>query len=68
MKARNDLEAVDAWISTRSGYIHTAKAYHQEANRLLFWLQYERGSKTLRHMYVADCGDYMAFMQAISAS
>jgi site-specific recombinase XerD len=68
LKARNDLEAVDAWIAARSGSIHTAKAYHREANRLLLWLQYERGGKTLRQMDVGDCGDYMAFLQAIPAT
>ena len=68
LKARNDLEAVDAWIAARSGSIHTAKAYHREANRVLLWLQYERGGKTLRQMDVGDCGDYMAFLQAIPAT
>ena len=67
LKARNDLEAVDAWIAARSGSIHTAKAYRREANRLLLWLQYERGGKALRQMDVGDCGDYMAFLQAIPA-
>ena len=47
LKARNDLEAVDAWIAARSGSIHTARAYQREANRLLLWLQYERGGKRL---------------------
>ena len=68
LKALNDLEAVDAWIAARSGSIHTAKAYHREANRLLLWLQYERAGKTLRQMDVGDCGDYMAFLQAIPAT
>ena len=68
LKARNDLEAVDAWVSARSGSIHTAKAYHREANRLLLWLQYERGGKSLRQMDVGDCGDYMAFLQTIPAT
>ena len=68
LKARNDLEAVDAWIAARSGSIHTAKAYHREANRLLLWLQYERGGKSLRQMDVGDCGDYMAFLQTIPAA
>ena len=68
LKAGNDLEAVDAWIAARSGSIHTARAYQREANRLLLWLQYERGGKRLAQMDVGDCGDYMAFLQAIPAS
>ena len=68
LKARNDLEAVDAWIAARSGSIHTARAYHREANRVLLWLQYERGGKTLGQMDVGDCGDYMAFLQTIPAA
>ena len=68
LTARNDLEAVDAWIAARSGSPHTAKAYHREANRLLLWLQYERGGKSLRQMDIGDCGDYMAFLQTIPAT
>lgn len=68
LTARNDLEAVDAWIAARAGSIHTAKAYRREANRVLLWLQYERGGKSLRQMDVGDCGDYMAFLQVIPAA
>lgn len=65
LEARDDLEAVEAWISARAGSSATAKAYRREASRLLLWLQYERGGKALRNMSVHDCGDYMAFLQNI---
>lgn len=65
LAARNDIEAVDAWIAARACSTLTTTAYRREANRLLLWLQYERGGKALRQMDVGDCGDYMAFLQHI---
>lgn len=65
LHAKGDLEAVDAWIGARAGASLTAKSYRREAHRLLLWLQYERRGKTLAHMDVSDCGDYMAFLENI---
>ena len=63
LAARNDAEAVEAWIKARAGSTFTATAYRREATRLLLWLQYERSGKTLAQMDVGDCGDFMAFLQ-----
>lgn len=65
LRARTDIEAVEEWISSRAGSQATVKSYRREAKRLLLWLQYEAGGKTLAQMKVADCGDYMAFLQNI---
>lgn len=47
LAARNDAEAVEAWIKARAGSTFTATAYRREATRLLLWLQYERSGRTL---------------------
>lgn len=65
LDARNDREAIEAWIAARAGSVATAKTYRREAMRLLLWLQHERQSKQLATMGVGDCGDYMAFLQDI---
>jgi len=63
--ADNDSEAVIAWVKARAGSMATVKAYRREAGRLLLWLQYESGGKTLASMDVSDCSNYMAFLQNI---
>jgi integrase len=65
LPARNDVEAVQCWIRARAGSVATAKAYQREATRLLLWLQYECRGATLTQMSVADCSDFMAFLQNI---
>ena len=67
LSASSDQEAVESWIAARAGSMLTATAYRREAMRLLLWLQYECVGKTLSHMNVDDCGNYMAFLQAIPA-
>jgi integrase len=67
LNARNDQEAVEAWIQARAGALPTAKVYRREAHRLMLWLQYERWGKTLAQMQIEDCRDYMAFLQNIPA-
>ena len=67
LDANSDLEAIQRWIQARAGSLATATLYQREAHRLLLWLQYERGEEgqgaTLAQMGVADCGDFMAFLQ-----
>lgn len=65
LNARNDQEAVEAWINARAGALPTATVYRREAHRLTLWLQYERWGKTLSQMQIEDCRDYMAFLQNI---
>lgn len=67
LNARDDQEAVDAWIQARAGALPTATVYRREAHRLMLWLQYERWGKTLSQMQIEDCRDYMAFLQNIPA-
>jgi integrase len=67
LQARDDQEAVQAWILARAGALPTATLYRREAHRLLLWLQYERAGKSLSQMQVEDCRDYMAFLQNIPA-
>lgn len=67
LNARNDQEAVEAWIHARAGALPTATVYRREAHRLMLWLQYERWGKTLAQMQIEDCRDYMAFLQNIPA-
>lgn len=65
LRANSDQEAVDAWIAARAGSEVTATVYRREATRLMLWLQYEAGGKTLRGMDVGSCRNYMAFLQNI---
>lgn len=67
LNARNDQEAVEAWIHARAGALPTATVYRREGLRLMLWLQYERRGKTLSQMQIEDCRDYMAFLQNIPA-
>ncbi len=67
LNARNDQEAVEAWIQARAGALPTATVYRREGLRLMLWLQYERWGKTLSQMQIEDCRDYMAFLQNIPA-
>ena len=66
--AKDDLAAVESWISARAGSTLTATAYRREAMRLLLWLQYECPDKCLSQMNIDDCGNFMAFLQHIPAS
>ena len=61
----SDAQAVQGWIQARAGSVATVKVYQREAHRLLLWLQYECGGKSLAQMTVADCGAFMAFLQNI---
>ncbi|MDB5744190.1 MAG: phage integrase family protein [Polaromonas sp.] len=65
LAANSDLEAVQSWIQARAGSEATVKVYQREATRLLLWLQYERGGRTLAQMQVDDCSAFMAFLQNI---
>lgn len=65
LAARNDMEAVDAWVNARAGSTATATVYRREGQRLLLWLQYERQGKGFAQMTIGDCRDYMAFLQNI---
>lgn len=55
--ARNDIEAIDAWIAAKAGSPHTARAYRKEGERMLLWSVRERG-KSLADVTVDDCTAY----------
>ncbi|MEJ6002627.1 tyrosine-type recombinase/integrase [Paucibacter soli] len=62
--ARNDKEAIEAWIAARVGSEETAKSYRRETERLLLWCISER-KKALSSMNLDDCLAYMAFLERI---
>lgn len=64
--ARNDHEAVQAWIDLRrpvadTGNAHTWRAYRKEAERFLLWALFER-RKPLSSLDGADCMEYRRFL------
>ncbi|MBX9935304.1 MAG: integrase, partial [Burkholderiaceae bacterium] len=55
LNTENDLQAIESWITARSGSNATAKLYRREAQRLLLWLQVEKDRKLLSAVNVEDC-------------
>lgn len=62
LAARNDLQAVNAWLSLHETPT-TARAYRKEAERLVLWATIERG-KALSSLKQEDCVAYRAFLRA----
>ncbi|MDD0812751.1 site-specific integrase [Curvibacter sp. RS43] len=63
--ASSDLEAIEAWISTRANSPQTAKCYRREAHRLLLWLRYEADGIPFGSMRIEDCRRYQLFLGSI---
>lgn len=70
-RARNDLEAVEAWLLAKAGepgkegfVATTEKVYRIEAERFLLWCLSERG-KPLSSVTSEDCAAYRAFLANI---
>lgn len=63
--ARNDVEAVDAWVKAQAGSSVRATVYNREAHRFLLWLHYERGGKAFSQVQIGDAIAYLAFLQNI---
>lgn len=61
--ARNDLEAVQAYLSKFHGQAHTLRAYKKELERLLLWAIYKR-RRPLSSLLVDDCELYKLFLAA----
>lgn len=61
--ARNDLEAVQAYLSKFRGQAHTLRAYQKELERLLLWAIYKR-HRPLSSLLVDDCEIYKLFLAA----
>jgi integrase len=63
IQARNDFEAVQAWLGLRDPASHTYRSYRKEAERFLLWAVSERG-KPLSSLDTADCKAYRDFLFA----
>lgn len=61
LSARDDLEAINAWLSRRKPGSHTARAYRKEAERFLLWAVLE-ANKALSSLSVEDCISYRDFL------
>ena len=56
--ADTDVEAIRAWLGTRSGSPHTARAYRREAERALLWAMLAKG-KPLSSLDTSDVAEYI---------
>ncbi len=65
--ARDDAEAIAAWLNARGRNDNTRRAYRREAERLLLWCVLERGM-ALSSITVDDCARYRIFLQAPPAA
>ena len=63
----NDREAVKAWAIEKAISDATKKSYRKESERLLLWLEHERGSKTFAMLSEEDCESYVKFLKNIPA-
>ena len=61
--ARNDYEAIAAWLNARATNENTYRAYRREAERLLLWCVFDR-RKAMSSVTVEDCTLYRSFLQA----
>lgn len=59
--AKNDREAIDAWIKARAGSIATEKQYRRQAERFALWMILERG-RALSQASAEDCAAYVALL------
>jgi site-specific recombinase XerD len=64
LSARNDLEAINSWLTRRKPGSHTVRAYRKEAERFLLWAVLEAG-KALSSLTVEDCISYRDFLWRI---
>jgi site-specific recombinase XerD len=62
--ARNDLEAVNAWLSRYQEKPATQRSYRKEAERFLMWCAQEL-KKPLSSVTSPDCQRYREFLQAV---
>jgi site-specific recombinase XerD len=62
--ARNDLEAVNAWLERYKEKPHTLRSYRKEVERFLLWCAQEL-KKPLSSVNAPDCQKYREFLQAV---
>lgn len=63
LAARNDLEALHAWLRLRTPASHTWRAYRKEAERFLLWAVMHRG-RALSSLDGDDCVAFRDFLAA----
>lgn len=61
LSARDDLEAINAWLSRYKAGSHTLRAYKKEAERFLLWSILE-ARKPVSSLSVEDCISYRNFL------
>ena len=61
--AKNDWEAIQAWLNAHPKESATWRSYRTQAERILLWSVFERG-KALSSLDVADIAAYREFMKA----
>lgn len=61
LSARNDLEAINAWLSRYKAGSHTLRAYRKEAERFLLWSILE-ARKPVSSLTIEDCILYRNFL------
>lgn len=61
-RAKNDYEAIHAWLEVHAPGSHTWRAYRKEAERLLLWCIFERGI-ALSDLDSVHCAEYQRFMR-----
>ena len=62
--AKNDLEAVNAWLARYNEKPATLRSYRKEIERFLLWCSLEL-KKPLSSVTAPDCQKYRAFLQAV---
>jgi hypothetical protein len=65
--ARNDLEAVNAWLLRYGEKVHTQRSYRKEVERFLIWCAQEL-KKPLSSVNAPDCQAYREFLRAVPAA
>jgi site-specific recombinase XerD len=65
--AKNDLEAVSAWLSRYNEKPSTQRSYRKEAERFLLWCAQEL-KKPLSSVNSPDCQKYREFLQAVPST
>ncbi len=65
--AKNDLEAVSAWLSRYNEKPSTQRSYRKETERFLLWCAQEL-KKPMSSVNSPDCQKYREFLQAVPAT
>lgn len=65
--AKNDLEAVNAWLSRYAEKSSTQRSYRKEVERFLLWCAQDL-KKPLSSVNAPDCQAYREFLQAVPAT